>query len=368
MFNYPVLDGGADAQMIEPWLMWTGFFILIAILLAMDLGVFQRKAHTIHMREAIKWSIFWIAIGVSFSVVIFFEYPETLPADAAAGSLNRSDAVAAYLTGYVLEKMLSVDNLFVFVILFSFFGVKNKDQHHVLFWGIMGALVMRGIFIFVGATAIHAYEPVMYFFGGLLIYTAVKMAVMGDQEFKPSESRVYKLLKRVLPFTEDAHDGKFFHMVNGRRMATCLMLCLIMVELTDVLFAIDSVPAVLGITTDTFIVYTSNVFAILGLRALYFVVAGGMQSFRYLKPALVIVLAFIGLKMILAGPWWHIYEVPILMSLVVVMGILGIGIAASVMGKKREVKVPDVVPGEGCSCGHPEEHGLDCPLESHDKD
>lgn len=354
--------------MIEPWLMWSGFFILIAVLLSLDLGVFQRKAHTIHMKEAIKWSIFWIAIGLSFSVVIFLEYPTTLPTDAAPDALNRNDAVAAYLTGYVLEKMLSVDNLFVFVILFAFFGVKNKDQHHVLFWGIMGALVMRGIFIFAGTTAIHEYEPVMYFFGGLLIYTAVKMAVMGDQEFDPSESRVYKLMKRVLPFTENAHDGKFFHKVNGKTLGTCLLLCLIMVELTDVLFAIDSVPAVLGITSDTFIVYTSNVFAILGLRALYFVVAGGLKSFKYLKPGLVVVLAFIGLKMILAGPWWHIYEVPILMSLGIVVGILGLAILASVLDKKEEKPLePHVQPGEGCPCGHPEEHMPECMLDKKEK-
>ncbi len=343
--------------MIEPWLMWTGFFVLVTILLAMDLGVFQRRAHTIHMKEAVKWSVFWIAIGISFSAAIFLEYPEVLTAEeAAAGALNRTDAVAAYLTGYVLEKMLSVDNLFVFVILFSFFGVKNKDQHHVLFWGILGALVMRGLFIFAGTAAIHAYEPVMYFFGGLLIYTAMKMAVMGDQEFKPSESRMYKMLKRILPFTEDAHDGKFFHIRNGKRMATCLLLCLLMVEMTDILFAIDSVPAVLGITTDTFIVYTSNVFAILGLRALYFVVAGGLQSFKYLKPALVIVLAFIGLKMILTGPWWHVYDVPILMSLGIVVGILGTAIIASVLSDRTETPKPHVVPGEGCTCGHPEKH------------
>jgi tellurite resistance protein TerC len=353
--------------MIEPWLMWSGFFVLIAILLSLDLGVFQRKAHTIHMKEAIKWTIFWIAIGLSFSIVIFFEYPATLPPGSDPDALTQGDAVAAYLTGYVLEKMLSVDNLFVFVILFAFFGVKNKDQHHVLFWGIMGALVMRGIFIFAGTTVIHAYEPVMYFFGGLLIYTAVKMAVMGDQEFDPAESRMYKLMKRILPFTENAHDGKFFHKINGKRLGTCLLLCLIMVELTDVLFAIDSVPAVMGITTDTFIVYTSNVFAILGLRALYFVVAGGLKSFKYLKPALVIVLAFIGLKMILAGPWWHIYEVPILMSLGIVVGILGTAIIASVVSSKNEVPKPHVQPGEGCPCGHPEEHAPECEMDKDEK-
>ena len=348
--------------MISQTLMWAGFFTLVTILLALDLGVFQRKAHTIHMKEAVKWSVFWIAIGISFSVVIWFEYPATLSADAAAGALNRNDAVAAYLTGYVLEKMLSVDNLFIFVILFSFFGVKSKDQHHVLFWGIMGALVMRGIFIFAGTTAIHAYEPVLYFFGGLLIYTAIKMAAMGDQEFNPAESRVYKLMKRILPFTEDAHDGKFFHRVNGKRLGTCLLLCLIMVEMTDVLFAIDSVPAVLGITSDTFIVYTSNVFAILGLRALYFVVAGGLQSFKYLKPALVVVLAFIGIKMLLAGPnvlgtdFMPIYEVPIWMSLAIVVGILGLAIVASVMSPKKPEPELHVVPGSGCPCGQPEKH------------
>lgn len=345
--------------MLDSYLMWAGFLVLIAILLALDLAVFNRKAHEIKMREAIKWSIFWIGIGLLFTIVIYFEYPATLPAGAEPGTLNRSDAIAAYLTGYVLEKMLSIDNLFVFVILFSFFGVKAKDQHHVLFWGILGALVMRGLFIFAGTAAIHAYEPVLYFFGFLLIYTSIKMAVMGDEEFDPSESRMYKLLKKVLPFTEDAHDGKFFHVKNGAKKATCLLLCLIMIELTDVMFAIDSVPAVLGITTDTFIVYTSNVFAILGLRALYFVVAGGLHSLRYLKPALVIVLAFIGVKMILAGPWLHIYEFTILQSLGITMSILGIALVASLLapkGKEPHIHTP---PGEACPCHDPEEHKQD---------
>jgi len=351
--------------------MWTGFFILIAILMTLDLGVFQRKAHTIHLKEAIKMSAFWISLGLLFSVVIFFQYPA--PVDAAPGALNRTDAVAAYLTSYVLEEMLSIDNLFVFVILFAFFGVKPKDQHHVLFWGIMGALVMRGIFIFAGTTAIHRYEPIMYFFGGLLIYTASKMAVMGEKEFNPAESRVYKLLKRVLPFTENAHDGKFFHKVDGKRLATCLLLCLVMVELTDLLFAIDSVPAVLGITSETLIVYTSNVFAILGLRSLYFVVAGGLRSFKYLKPALVVVLAFVGVKMILAGPnimgstFMPIYEVPILVSLGIVVSILGIAITASILSSRNEVPKSHVHVAEGCPCGHPEQHDPEASEEPSEK-
>jgi tellurite resistance protein TerC len=342
--------------MISSALMWSGFLILIAFLLALDLAVFNRKAHEVKMGEAIKWSAFWIGIGLLFTLVIYFEYPATLPADAAPGSLNRSEAVAAYITGYVLEKMLSIDNLFVFVILFSFFGVKAKDQHHVLFWGIMGALVMRGLFIFLGTEAIHRYEWTMYVFGGLLLYTAIKMAVMGEQEFNPSESRVYKFLKRVLPFTEAAHDGKFFHRHDGKRKATCLLLCLLMVEMTDVMFAIDSVPAVMGITTDRFIIYTSNVFAILGLRALYFVVAGGLHSLRYLKPALVVVLAFIGVKMILAGPWMDIYHISVYMSLAITMSILGIAIIASFLAPKEKEPDIHVVPGQGCGCGDPDEH------------
>jgi tellurite resistance protein TerC len=280
------------------------------------------------MKEAVKWTIFWIAIGLSFTIAVYFIY-------IGQGPQVARTAVETYITGYVLEKMLSVDNLFVFVILLSFFSVKPKDQHHVLFWGILGALVMRGIFIFAGTAAIHAYEPTLYLFGGLLIFTAVKMALMGEKEFEPSKSRIYSVLKRALPLSHAPHEGKFFTREKGKLLATSLLLCLIMVELTDVLFAIDSVPAVLGITSDTFIVYTSNVFAILGLRALYFVIAGGVMSMRYLKPALVIVLAFIGIKMLISGPWWHVYEIPVTFSLIIVVSILGLGVLASWLKNRR---------------------------------
>jgi tellurite resistance protein TerC len=354
-------------------IVWGGFFALIITLLALDLGVFQRKAHEIHVKEALKWTVFWIGVGLSFTIVIWLEYP----ASPAAGELGRNEAVGYYLAGYITEKVLSVDNLFVFVILFSFFGVKSKDQHHVLFWGILGALVMRGLFIFIGIAAIEAYEPVLYIFGFLLIYTAIKMATSSDEEFDPSESRFYKFLKHFIPLSEKEHNGKFFIHENGKRVATCLFLCLLMVEMTDVLFAIDSVPAVFGVfeagvTPDTFIVYTSNVFAILGLRALFFVIAGGIKSFTYLKPALIIVLAFIGVKMLIAGPWLHLYTVTGEISLAIVIIILGIGVGASV-AKARSAKdggpAHQLVenphperhfPAEGCSCGRLEGHDASC--------
>jgi tellurite resistance protein TerC len=311
---------------------WVLFFCVVFILLALDLGVFHRKAHAISIKEALKWSVFWISIGLSFSVVIYFIYltnpTETTP--------DAKSAVEMYLTGFVLEKMLSVDNLFVFVILLSFFGVKPKDQHHVLFWGILGALIMRGIFIFTGTAAMHAWAPTLYIFGGLLIFTAARMALMEEHEFNPKESRMYRWLKHVLPLSHKHHEGKFFTREKGVLLGTSLLLCLVMVELTDVLFALDSVPAVLGITSDTFIVYTSNVFAILGLRALYFVIAGGVMALKYLKPALVIVLAFIGVKMMISGPYWHLYEIPVIYSLLIVVLILGVGVLVSIISNRGE--------------------------------
>ncbi|MBI5000004.1 MAG: TerC/Alx family metal homeostasis membrane protein [Euryarchaeota archaeon] len=330
-------------------LVWLGFFALVATLLALDLGVFHRKSHEIKMREAIGWTVFWIAVGLSFTAVVYFLYPEAKPAAPTPDNpemYDRWEAIAAYLGGYIMEKMLSVDNLFIFVILFSFFGVKAKDQHHVLFWGILGALVMRGLFIFIGVAAIEKWEWILFFFGGLLIYSAARMAYTGDAEFNPAESRTYRFLRRILPFSDKPHEGKFFIRGNGRRMGTCLLLCLFMVEMTDILFAIDSVPAVIGIARDRFIIYTSNVFAILGLRSLYFVIAGGLQSFKYLKPGLVLILGFIGAKMILGGPsiplieqmggpHFPLIEISVYASLSVVIIILGVAVAASAVSARR---------------------------------
>ncbi|HLF06139.1 MAG TPA: TerC family protein [Thermoplasmata archaeon] len=323
---------------------WALFLAIVIVMLFLDLAVLHRKAHAVKMREAVKWSIMWITLGLSFTVIVYWLYLTQSTGTPAEQQEAANVAVQTYLTGFVLEKALSVDNLFVFVVLLSFFGVKPEHQHRVLFYGILGALLMRGAFIFAGTAAIAAYKPTLYFFGGLLIYTAIKMAYMGEEEFKPSDSRIYRWLKRVLPLTDKPHLGHFFHSENGKRLGTSLLLCLFMVEMTDVLFALDSVPAVMGITQDPFIVYTSNVFAILGLRALYFVIVGGLATLRFLKPALVLVLLFIGLKMILLGP--HVDPLPfplvdldegleVSLSLAIVIGILGVAILASWMYEKH---------------------------------
>jgi tellurite resistance protein TerC len=305
-------------------------------MLALDLGVFNKRPHEIKLREAAKWAAMWISIGVAFSGVVWYLYNERLGPGAG------DSAVQLYLTGFVLEKALSVDNLFVFIIIFTYFDVKGLHQHRVLYWGILGALVMRGAFIFAGAAALNAYEPAIYGLAALLIFTALKMAFGGEGKLDPAQSRVYRLLKKRLPLTDAPHEGHFFHKVDGKRFATTLLFCLLMIEATDVLFALDSVPAVLGVTTDPFIVYTSNIFAILGLRSLFFVVHAGLKSLHYLKPALVILLIFIGVRMFLNGPWAHILEITVTQSLLAVVGILGLSIVASKVHAKRHPEEPSM--------------------------
>ncbi len=305
-------------------------------MLALDLGVFNRRPHEMKLGEAAKWAGMWVAIGVAFSLVVWWLYSDRVsPAEGAK-------AVQLYLTGYVLEEALSVDNLFVFIIIFSYFDVKGPHQHRVLYWGILGALVMRGAFIFLGTAAIHAYAPAIYVLAALLVFTALKMAFSGEGKLDPSQSRVYRLLKRRLPLTEAPHEGHFFHRENGKRLATTLLLCLLMIEATDVLFALDSVPAVLGVTTDPFIVYTSNIFAILGLRSLFFVVHAGLKALHYLKPALVILLLFIGVKMFLNGPLGTIVEIGVTQSLAAVVLILGTAVAASMVRARRRPEQPEM--------------------------
>ena len=306
-----------------------GFFAAVASILAIDLGYFHRRAHAMTLREASFWAGLWISVGLSFSVAVWWLYSRE------PGPISGETAAQLYLTGYILEESLSVDNLFVFIIIFRYFGIRGADQHNVLFYGILGAILMRGLFIFVGVAALHAFEVTIYVLAGLLLFTALRMTFGGDKEIDPSQSRMYLLLKRIMPVTEDAHDGKFFHKVNGRRHATTLVLCLLLIEATDVLFALDSVPAILGVTDEAFIVYTSNIFAIVGLRSLYFVVAAGIQSLKFLKPALVILLAFIGVKMIIAGPWSDWYHMPVSLSLGIVAAILLVAIAASVAYNRR---------------------------------
>src|ERR1051326_5119443 len=268
------------------WL-WLGFSIFIVTMLSLDLGLFNRKAHTIRYREAWIWSGVWVTLAMIFAALVFHYQ----------GSVRGLE----FLTGYVIELSLSVDNLFVFLLIFSYFKVPAKFQHRVLFWGVMGALIMRLTMIFVGAALINRFQWIIYIFGAFLVYTGIKMFRHEEVDIQPDQNIAVRMLTKVLPITRHYEDEKFFTRTNGKRAGTLLLLVLMVVEVTDLVFAVDSIPAIFAITTNTFIVYTSNVFAILGLRSMYFLLAGVVEKFRYLRIGLAIVLTFIGLKMLLSA-------------------------------------------------------------------
>jgi TerC family integral membrane protein len=295
----------------ERLLIWIAFNVFVLGMLALDLGVFHRKAHAVTMREAGIWSVVWIALAMVFNLGIYFAWGQ--------------EKALEFLTGYVIEKSLSVDNLFVFLMIFQYFATPSQYQHRVLFWGILGALILRAIFIATGAVLLSNFHWMMYIFGAFLVMTGIKMYLQGDEKIEPERNPVVRLFERWVPISK-AYDGqKFFIRREGRIHATLLMLVLIVVETTDVIFAVDSIPAIFAITQDPFIVYTSNVFAILGLRALYFMLAGIMEMFVYLKVGLSFVLCFVGAKMMLVD----IYKIPIGASLAVIGGVLLLSIAAS---------------------------------------
>ncbi|MGB2868815.1 MAG: TerC family protein [Bacteroidota bacterium] len=299
-------------------LLWGGFNLLVLILLSVDLIVFNRKAHEITIKESLIWSAVWITVSLLFNVFVFIRLGH--------------EAALQFFTGYIIEKSLSVDNLFVFLLIFSYFKVSPKYQHKVLFWGILGALVMRGVLIFLGAALIERFEWVLYVFGALLVYTGVKMAFQKEQaQVHPERNIVVRFFKRFLPVTPGYHEERFFIRINHKNYATLLFVVLIVIETTDLVFALDSIPAIFAITTDTFIVYTSNVFAILGLRSLYFALAGMMDLFYYLRHGLSVVLSFIGLKMLLA----EFIHFPITIALAVVASVLMVSILASIIRAKR---------------------------------
>lgn len=268
------------------WL-WIGFSLFIFTMLALDLGLFNRKAHTIRYREAWIWSGVWVTLAMIFAAIVFH--------------YQGSQRGFEFLTGYLIELSLSVDNLFVFLLIFSYFKVPSKFQHRVLFWGVMGALFMRLTMIFVGATLIRRFEWIIYIFGAFLVYTGIKMFKDEEIEIQPEQNPLVRLVTRFLPITRHYEDEKFFTKVNAKRTGTLLLLVLVVVEVSDLVFAVDSIPAIFAITKDTFIVYTSNVFAILGLRSMYFLLAGVVEKFRYLRFGLAIVLTFIGVKMLLTA-------------------------------------------------------------------
>ncbi len=299
--------------MAHSWTWWIGFHILILILVALDLGVLHRKSHVISIREALKWSMGWIFISLLFNVVVYFRFGY--------------DSALEFLTGYLIEKSLSVDNIFVFAIVFNYFGVSSKYQHKVLYWGIVGALVMRGALIALGTALISNFHWVIYIFGAFLVYTGIKMAVQKGVSVHPERNPVVNLAKKFMPITKEYHGNKFVVNIEGKRYFTPLIVVLMVVEVTDLAFAVDSIPAIFAITHDAFIVYTSNVFAILGLRALYFALSGILELFHYLKYGLGMVLSFVGTKMLIS----EIYDIPILIALGVVAAILTISIVVSIL-------------------------------------
>jgi tellurite resistance protein TerC len=286
-------------------------------MLVLDLGVFHRRAHTVKFREALAWSVAWIALAAIFAVVIFFWHGRT-PA-------------LEFVTGYVIELSLSVDNLFVFLLIFRFFQVPAIHQHKVLFWGILGALIMRAIFIAAGVTLIERFHWIIYVFGAFLVYSGIKLFFQNEAEIHPEKNPVLRLFRRLVPVTKDYVDNKFFVRSPGL-YATPLFVVLLVVETTDLLFAVDSIPAILAITRDAFIVYTSNVFAILGLRSMYFALAGMMEMFRYLHYGLSLVLVFVGAKMLVS----HYLEIPTPVALATVAGVLVISVIASKANPRKE--------------------------------
>ena len=295
------------------WL-WVGFSLFILTMLSLDLGLFNRKAHTIKYHEAWLWSGVWVTLASIFAVIVFYNQGKTRGLE--------------FVTGYLIELSLSVDNLFVFLLIFSYFKVPARFQHRVLFWGVMGALVMRLTMIFIGAALIQRFHWIIYIFGAFLVYTGIRMFKQEELEIHPDQNPIVRLVTRFLPISRQYDGEKFFTIVNGKRTGTLLLLVLIVVEITDLVFAVDSIPAIFVITRDTFIVYTSNVFAILGLRSMYFLLAGVVDKFRYLRIGLAIVLTFIGVKMLVTAIGWHI---PIWFSLAFVATVLVGSVVASLV-------------------------------------
>jgi len=304
---------------------WLVFGVLVIVLLALDLGVFHRRAHVIRVREALIWSAVWISLSLIFNLGVYFAFG--------------ADKAVNFFTGYLVEKSLSVDNLFVFLVIFTYFNVPANAQHKVLFWGIMGALIIRGIFIFAGVAIIERLHWVIYIFGAFLVYTGVRLFLHRDRKIHPEHNPFLRLCRRFIPVTKDYHGDRFFLREAGQLFVTPLFFVVLVVETTDILFAVDSIPAVLSITLDPFIVYTSNIFAILGLRALYFALAGVTLRLHYLSYGLSAILVFLGFKMLFSG----FYKLPVVVALGVVAGILAISTIASFLRPKKAETIAEQV-------------------------
>lgn len=313
--------------MIDQTWLWIGFNVFVLAMLALDLGVFHKKCHVVTFKESMTWTVVWIGLALLFNLWIWQQF-------GAQKGLE-------FFTGYVIEKSLSVDNVFVFALLFSYFAVPPIYQHKVLFWGVLGALVMRAGMIVLGAALITQFAWIIYVFGAFLILTGLKMIFKKEQEIQPANNPVVRGFKRLMPVTPDYREDRFFVREKGVLMATPLFIVLILVEVSDLIFAVDSIPAIFAVTRDPFIVYTSNVFAILGLRSLYFALAGVMDKFHFLKLGLGVVLTFVGVKMLLGHTE---YKIDTLVSLGVIVGVLAASVVASLVWPKAAASVP-VSPG-----------------------
>jgi len=301
---------------VHAWI-WVAFVAFILVMLGIDLFA-HREQREPSMRESLRWVAIWVSLGLAFTFVVWAWQGGTVAGE--------------YITGYLIEYSLSVDNIFVFVVLLSYFVVPPEHQHRVLFWGIVGALVSRAAFIVVGSALLHRFHFMEYVFGAFLVFTAVRMAVQGEVEVHPEKSLVLRGFRRLIPMTTGYRGSKFFTREDGRRLATQLLAVLVVIEATDLLFAVDSIPAIFAVTRHTFIVFSSNAFAILGLRSLYFVVAGMMRRFSYLQYGLAVVLAFVGVKMLISG----VYVIPIWLSLSFIIGSLTVAVLVSLRAERRQ--------------------------------
>lgn len=331
--------------MIDHWLVWIGFGVFLITMLALDLGVFHRHAHTIRFKEALAWTAVWVTLAGLFGVgVWYFSGPQK---------------ALEFYTGYLIELSLSADNVFVFVLIFAYFAVPVQFQHKVLFWGVLGALIMRVIMIGIGVALIHRFSWILYIFGAFLVFTGWKMLWCKDETLRPENNPLVRWFTSRVPLTQEYHGGHFIVRINGKRMATPLLVVLICVEISDLVFAVDSIPAIFGVTLDPFIIYTSNAFAVMGLRSLYFVLAGVMDRFCYLRAGLGVVLSFVGVKMLLAHT---AYKIDTLVSLAVVAAVLTTAIVASLIRTRGDRKCPPRVhpPADdegipGARIGEPQE-------------
>ena len=314
--------------MTTPLWLWVGFNLFVLAMLALDLGVFHRRSHAISKKEALVWSVFWVALSLLFTLGVWH----------FAGGRKALE----FFTGYLIEKSLSLDNIFVFLVIFTYFRVPPQYQHRVLYWGILGALLMRGAMIAVGAALLATFHWVIYIFGAFLVITGIRFARQSEISVHPEANPLLRLLRRVLPVTKDFRAQHFLVREGVHWHATPLLVVLVLVESSDVVFAVDSIPAIFAITRDTFIVYTSNVFAILGLRALYFLLSSVMPMFRYLNVGLGVILAYVGVKMLLAD----FYPIPILLSLGVIAAVLLVTVVASLWAVRRE-GLPEIPEGPG---------------------